>query len=399
MTNITWTTEKRKVSELNPAEYNPRKITEKEREDLMESIKQFGEVEPVVINTDNRLIGGHQRLSIYADLGVEEIVVRVPSRELTADEELQLNLRLNKNVAGWDFDKLQGFNIDTLLNVGFGNEELSIMWDNVDSMEDGHEADKARARATETKIQRGEIYALGEHRLMCGDSRSADDVAKLMDGKKTGFIYADAPQGVKDLTKYADATRNNMVAAMKVALPDAHVFYWCDQNYIFVIQTILAEFGVDPKRVCMWIKNNFPLTPQIAFSKAYDPCIYGTTGLPYLNNNYKTLNEVLNKEVSAGNQVNDDIMDIFDVWTTTRNFLLDKQAGSHKPVSLHEKAIRRCSEVGSVILDLFGGTGSMLIACQELKRKAYTMDKDPIACQVIINRWESYAGQKAEKIS
>ena len=126
MSKIIWKTEKRKVCDLIPADYNPRKITDQERADLMESIKEFSEVEPVIINLDNHMIGGHQRLSIYADLKIEEIDVRVPNRKLSIEEEMKLNLRLNKNTGQWDWAVLSKFDHELLGGVGFTEEEMRI---------------------------------------------------------------------------------------------------------------------------------------------------------------------------------------------------------------------------------------------------------------------------------
>lgn len=126
MDNLAWKTETRKVADLTPAGYNPRKLTDEQRADLEGSIKEFGEVEPVVVNTDGTIIGGHQRVSIYADLGHAEIVVRVPTRKLTDEEERRLNLRLNKNTGEWDWAKLKDFDRALLETVGFGDEELRI---------------------------------------------------------------------------------------------------------------------------------------------------------------------------------------------------------------------------------------------------------------------------------
>lgn len=124
---ITWKTEKRKVKDLIPATYNPRKITELERQDLLKSITEFGAVVPVVINRNNTMIGGHQRLSIYADLQMKEIDVQVPNRALSLEEEMRLNLRLNKNTGSWDWKLLdKNFDDDLLKSVGFSEEDLLI---------------------------------------------------------------------------------------------------------------------------------------------------------------------------------------------------------------------------------------------------------------------------------
>lgn len=130
MENLEWTTEKRKVADLIPADYNPRTISEKEKADLMASVVEFGKVVPIVINTgkrNNHLIGGHQRVEIYADLGwaEEEIDVRVPSRELSEKEERELNIRLNKNTGSWDWSKMtEQFDYDDLTKWGFEDDDV-----------------------------------------------------------------------------------------------------------------------------------------------------------------------------------------------------------------------------------------------------------------------------------
>src|SRR3990167_2122148 len=121
---ITWTTEKRKIADLVPAEYNPRFATEKECQDLSTSLERFSLADPLVINRNNRVIGGHFRLNILKERGIQEIDVRIPDRELNEIEERELNLRLNKNLGQWDLDMLANFDEDILKNIGFESEEL-----------------------------------------------------------------------------------------------------------------------------------------------------------------------------------------------------------------------------------------------------------------------------------
>jgi len=416
---ITWKTERIKVKDLIPADYNPRKISEKERADLTESIKEFSEVEPVVANTNNHLIGGHQRVSIYADLGIEEIDVRIPSRKLSTEEEMRLNLRLNKNTASWDEEKLQDLNVNMLLDVGFGEDELAYLWNNLETESDGHKMEKEIEAAKKTEIKTGDIFQLGEHRLLCGDSTNETDVNKVMNGEKAGMVYCDPPYNIglsyaggigtenkyqgtyKDNKKdadYAEFLEETIRNAIRNALPDVHVFYWCDEKYIGMLQKIFEEEGIDNKRVCLWIKNNQNPTPQIAFNKVYEPCVYGTRGRPYLNGNYRAFNEVLNKEVESGNQLQDDIQDLFNIWLVDRDPSKDYDHPTQKPITLHEKALKRCTAPGTIVVDLFGGSGSTLMACEQMRRKCYTVEMSPIFCQVIINRWEQYTGKKVKKI-
>lgn len=126
MNKLTWSSEKRKISDLNPAPYNPRQLTEKEAKDLTSSIDKFSLAEPIVINLNNSIIGGHQRINILKRDGVEEVDVRVPSRLLDLDEEMELNLRLNKNVGSWNWDELANIDKDLLLTVGFDPKGLAF---------------------------------------------------------------------------------------------------------------------------------------------------------------------------------------------------------------------------------------------------------------------------------
>lgn len=423
---IEWKNEKRRVADLVPADYNPRKLTSKERQDLTDSISRFSTVEPVVVNTGSRnnvLIGGHQRVTIYADLKIEEIDVRVPSRELTIDEEKELNLRLNKNVGSWDWGKLKEFNIDQLIKVGFDDEEMSDMWSDVSIFEDEFDRERKNKPPVTTNVKVGEIYQLGQHRLMCGNSESLDDVKKLMAEQKADMVYCDPPYNIgldynkglnlfhkesqyqgqhsaKDDRKkpedYSDFVGATVQNALEVSKQDCHFFYWCDQNYIWVMQGIFVQLGLNLKRVCLWVKNNMNVRPQTAFNKCYEPVVYATRGNPFLEKKTTRLNEILNKEVETGNRVYEEIMEYFDIWLVSRD--QDYLHPTQKPISLHEKPLQRCTAPGHIVLDLFAGSGSTLIACEQTNRKCYTMEKDPIFCQVVINRWEELTGQKAIKV-
>lgn len=421
--SITWTIEERNVKDLIPADYNPRRMSEQERKDLEASIDEFGTAVPLVVNIGKRkdiLVGGHQRATIYLEKGITKTKVAVPSRELTLAEEKKLNLRLNKNVGGWDFEKLGAMDLETLVEVGFGEEELSTLWDDVDMIEDEFNVTRAIKEIKTPKSRPGDVYKLGEHRLMCGDSTDKEQVKILMGKDLADVVYCDPPYNIGvNYTKgtnngprqkatykndklsvdsykaFIDTTIRN---ALNHTKPNAHVFYWCDERFIWLLQQLFASNKVENKRVCLWIKNNISLTPQVAFNKAYEPCVYGTRGKPYLNKSYTNLNEVMNKEVSVGNQGHEDIMELLTVWLNVRDSSLVYLHPTQKPVTLAERPLKRCSAPGYVVLDLFGGSGSTLIACEQISRKARIMEKDPIFVDVIIERWEQFSNKKAKKV-
>jgi len=421
--SLTWTTTKRKTKDLLPSSYNPRKMSESERRDLEASIKEFGTVVPVIVNVGTRnnvIIGGHQRITIYADLGIEEIDAMVPSRELTDHEEKTLNLRLNKNLGSWDETLLKEMDMDLLLGVGFDDNELQALFDDVDVIDDEFDVEKALKETKVAKVKVGEIWQLGEHRLLVGDSTDPLQVKKLMGTDLADVIYCDPPYNIgldyskgvgttgkyegsytskKDSKKesvYASFINTSITAALTIAKPNIHIFYWCDERYIWLLQNLYRENEIDSKRVCLWIKNNSSPTPQVAFNKAYEPCVYGVIGKPHLNIDFTNANELLNQEVSTGNQMHEEILDMINLWIVKRDAAQSYDHPTQKPVTLNEKPLKRCSAPSHIIFSGFAGSGSDLIACEQLKRKWRGIELDPIFATVIIDRWEAFTNMKAK---
>ena len=418
---INWKNERRKIVDLIPADYNPRRLTDIQKEQLKKSLEKFNLADPLILNTDNTLIGGHQRLKILIDLGIEEIDVRMPDRALTKEEEKELNLRLNKNIGEWDIDMLLKFDQNMLMDVGFDNNELGDYWDSLLSIEDDNfNVQKELAEIKEIKTQKGDFYKLGNHYLICGDSTDPEIIKKLVGENKMQMIYCDPPYNIgldynkgigtnnkyggktddkksqKEYREFLDKTIKN---AKTTIAENCHIFYYCDENYIWLLQNLFQENGIKLKRVCLWIKNNQNPTPQIAFNKVYEPCIYGIIGAPYLNDKYKNLNEIINKEVGSGNQTIDDILDMINIWLVKRENSQDYEHPTQKPITLTQKPITRCTNLGDKILDLFGGSGSTLIAAEILKRQAFLAEYEPIFCDLIIKRYEHLSGKSAKKIN
>lgn len=182
----------------------------------------------------------------------------------------------------------------------------------------------------------GYIYRLGSHLIGCGDATDTDFIDRLVGKIQIDMVYLDPPynirldynSGIGTRAKYGglltkdnkteDDYRNFLKKAIENTLrkvkKDAHVFCYCDERYIGLLQQIYKQLGIDNKRVCLWIKNNQNVTSQVAFNKAYEACVYGTIGNPYLSDKLTNLTEVLNKEVETGNRMIDDIYDLFNIW-------------------------------------------------------------------------------------
>lgn len=422
---IVWTEIKVLVKDLIPADYNPRKLEVKERNDLTESINRFGRVEPIVLNIgtrENHVIGGHQRIKIYADLGILEVEAKVPSRQLSESEEKELNLRLNKNQGSWDLEKLMEFDMELLQEIGFGEDELSNIYDDVDVIDDNYDIKKALVETTIPKVKSGEIWQLGNHKLLIGSSTEEIKVKLLMENELATVVYCDPPYNIgldyskgignsqkyegkytkkddsKSDSEYRKFIEGSIRVAKKFALPDSHFFYWCDSTNIGLIQGIYTANKIKNRRVCIWIKNNQNPTPKIAFHKVHEPCVYGTLGKPFLNERIKNANEILNQEVTSGNQLHDEVSEMLDLWIVRRDKTNEYLHPTQKPVSLNEKPLKRCSAPGQIIYSGFGGSGSDLIACEILNRRWRGVEQDLIFATIIIDRWEKFTSQKAIRI-
>jgi DNA modification methylase len=263
------------------------------------------------------------------------------------------------------------------------------------------------------------MYVLGNHRLICGDCTDLTVLEKLFGEDRASMIYCDPPyniglsydKGVKGSStkktytnkvfddnmkpdEYISWLVKTIESAKSVSKRDAHVFYWCDPKFIGQVQEAFIKTKVKNKNVCFWLKNQFNPVQQIAFNRIMEPCVYGTIGKPYLFGEIKNLSELLNKEVT-GKNVTEYFQSMIDVWFSPRVRTNDYEHPTQKPITLHDKPIRRCTVPGDLIVDLFGGSGSTLIAAEQMKRRSYLTELDPVFCDVIVKRWEALTGQKA----
>ena len=423
MKKLEWSTERRIVNDLVPYKANPRQISETQLEKLKESFEKFNLVEIPAIDANNTIIAGHQRLKVMQllDRGDEEIEVRVPNRKLTDEEFEQYLLTSNRSGGDWDFEKLQEFDVELLLEVGFDATDLSHVWDDVLSIEDDQfDEEEELEKAKDTDIEAGDMFALGKHRLICGDATDKETVKRLVGGKQIDLVNTDPvynigldyDAGIGGNSSYGGTTDddksasdyqnflNDLIAnALTVTDEDAHIFFWCDEKYIGLLQQLYKKHGISHKRNCLWIKGPHNPTPKIAFNKCVEYCIYGTTGKPYLSERIKNLTEVLNKEVDSGNRMHDDILDLLNIWLVTRMNTSEYEHPTTKPPTLYEKSLRRCSKPGDTVLDLCAGSGSTLIAAEQLNRTAYVVEIEPVFCQVIINRFKELTNHEVRKIN
>jgi len=385
---INWHNETRRIRDIVPYVANPRQITDKQAKDLKASLAKFGLADPLIINTNNELIGGHQRKKILESLmGVApdyEIDVRVPDRELSIDEARELNVRLNKNAGQWDFDILaNNFELDDLLDWGFDKGELDLdLWAD-DAPEDVEpQIDKAEELRVKWGVETGQLWQLGEHRLVCGDCTDKAVVEMVMGGEKVSLIVTDPPYGVN-----YDGGANNEIKREKLEGDlDAELYKKFLQVAPISNECALYMWHADRRANEVYeaaIKNGFEVRSQIIWHKLkahygawmaqykqkHEPCIYCVKGAPVFS--------------GATNEVT-----VWEYEQPSRNEFHPTQ----KPIELMERAISNHPYL--IIYEPFSGSGTTLIACERLGRKCRAVEISPAYVAVAIQRWVDVTGKE-----
>lgn len=396
------------IGDLKLCEYNPRALTEDEYRQIHESIERHGMLQPLIVNKSaarkNIVIGGNQRLMVMREMGYETVpIVYVDYSNL--DIEKELSLRLNKNQGHFDFDALANFHEEMLINVGFTPTEL----DDIFEVEpDSPKKDNAPNPPAEAKSKQGDIYLLGDHRLMCGDSANRDQVAILMDGHKAEIVFTDPPYNVnysgtgektsetiegdnlspEDFQHFIDL----VFQAMRLSMKDGAVYYVCSgwSSYpVFHVELLKNDFH--RAGVIIWVKNNASMGWN-DFRYKHEWVLHGKKEAR------KTKAVSMMYGWKKGTHYFRDSRQEYDVWEVPRKESAEYLHPTEKPVWLIEKALANSSHRGEIMLDLFGGSGSSVIACERMKRKCFVMEHDPKYVDVIVQRWETYTGQQATLI-
>lgn len=393
-----------KISELHEYENNPRH-NENAVDAVAASIQNFGFKVPIVVDKDNIIVAGHTRLRAAKKIGLETVPCIVAD-DLSPEQIKAFRVADNKTaeLAEWDFDKLEtelaelaemGFAMD---DFGFedllGEEPTEIVEDEVPEVDEENESI--------TKL--GDIWKLGRHRLMCGDSTDKKCVEALMDGGMADLLLTDPPYNValghNDTEESArqrhrrtdgllimndkmdDGDFYNFLLKMytcaRDALKEGASFYiWHADNEGLNFRLALKDAGLQLRQTIIWNKNSMTLGRQ-DYQWKHEPCLYGW------------------KDGAAHNWYSDRCQ------TTILDFNKPSKSEEHptmKPIELFAYQIQNSSKKGDIVLDLFGGSGTTIIACEQTQRVGYSMELDPKFCDVIIKRWETLTGEKAEKLN
>ena len=385
-----------KVERLLPADYNPRKDLkpgDAEYEKLKRSIEQFGYVEPVIWNkTTGRVVGGHQRLKVLLDMGITEVECVVV--EMDEEKEKALNIALNKISGEWDKDKLallisdlQGTDFDVSL-TGFEPAEIDALFK--DTLKDGvkeddFDVDAELQKPTVTRL--GDVWTLGRHRLVCGDSTKAETFDLLMAGKKANLVVTDPPYNVNYEGRAGKIKNDNMadeafykflLAAFKntetAMADDASIYVFHADTEGLNFRRAFADAGFYLSGTCIWKKQSLVLG-RSPYQWQHEPVLFG----------WKKKGK---HQWYTGRKES-------TIW----EFDKPKKNGDHptmKPIPLLAYPIMNSSMSNTLVLDPFGGSGSTLIACEQTDRSCFTIELDEKFCDVIVKRYIEQVGSDAE---
>ena len=376
--SINWHNEKRRIKDIVPYVANPRQITDKQAKDLKASLAKFGLADPLIINTNNELIGGHQRKKILETLlGVDpdfEIDVRVPDRELSIDEARELNVRLNKNAGQWDFDILaNNFELDDLLEWGFDKGELDLdLWAE-DAPEDVEpQIDKAEELRVKWGVETGQLWQLGEHRLVCGDCTDKAVVERLLGNEKVNALFTDPPYGIdydpQFLAEIAERHNKRLSSTNKVINDDGSL----DLSFLFEFENRMIwgfPYIYDPNSTgwIVWDKQ-----PGVEKRGIVTPIEVASTTM---RKGFDMIRVMWGGFYRAAGE--------------------DKQPHpTQKPLGVYMPFIESWTKVGDVIYDPFTGSAPVLICCERLGRKCRAVEISPAYVAVAIQRWVDVTGQE-----
>lgn len=358
-----------KLSEIKPNPSNPRVIKDEKFDKLKKSIKDFSKmlsIRPMIVDENSMLLGGNMRFRALQDLGYKEIPdswVKKES-ELTDEEKKQFIIKDNVGFGEWDWQDLQA-NWDTEKLDEWGLDIPSEFTIEPEAHEDDYEIPDQ----IETDIVLGDLFEIGEHRLMCGDSTDSDAVAKLMNGEKADMVFTDPPYGV-DYQGINNDNRGGLEELLRSAFGNMILYtnnggsFYCfhSDKCSDIFSKVYREFCHFSSMI-IWVKESIVLS-QTDYQSKHEPCMYGW----FNNGTHKWYSD--RKQES--------------VWIAK-----SKREEGHttpKPIEIITKALNNSSKVNHLILDLFLGSGSTMVATHQLKRKCYGMELDPKYCQVIIDR-------------
>lgn len=430
------------VSILKESEFNPRIWSDDAKAQLKESLRRFGCVDPLILNSapgrENVVIGGNFRLFTLKELGIKTVpAIHIHIADL--EREKELNIRLNKNTGEFDWDLLKNFSEEFLDDIGFSSEEIDNIFDFEDTPEEFDLDKELQKLDIDTiEIQKGDVYKLGDHRLMCGDSTVETDMLKLMNGEKASLCCTDPPYildylsgkkkhgqattgfGYKRDRRYLetdelpdDFTEKWMASVHSVQHEDFNILVYENWKNLRVVWGELEKYWKVKNMIVWHLENrhqNFAARHKF-FSK-HDIAMIGSSADKVVDFNLEQEEDALQNEYetalfaisgnpqweSYGKDKKICPTDFIEFRASDEQHSGQGVVFGTKPIEILIPYIKILSKRNDIVLEPFGGSGSTLIACEKMHRHCRLMEKSPVYAEVIRKRWEKLTGLKAEKM-
>lgn len=380
------------TSQLKSDHKNARKRTDRSASLIAESLKQFGAARSIVIDEDNRILAGNGTIEGAKAAGIENVrvietdgteIIAVKRTGLSENEKIGLALADNRtsDLSDWDKDMLQQLSEEHDVAPWFDADDLAEIIGEVEQLpaEGLTDADDVPEAPEKPITKPGDLWILGDHRLLCGDSTNIQQVEKLMDGQKADMVFTDPPYGVEyrsNMSKRFEQIKNDdtileVAPVIYQFLADnSAAFVWTSHH---VYPTWRQQFEFFYKQTIIWAKGGGGMGDlQGQYALDYEMALFCTKGSPKFR-------------AKRG----------MAVWDIGKDKASDYVHPTQKPVALTEQALSDFTSKCQKVLDLFGGSGSTLIACERQHRQCRMMELDPAYCDVIVKRWEDFTGKKA----
>jgi DNA modification methylase len=392
------------IGRPKPYENNPR-LNDDAVDSVAASIKTFGWRQPIVVDENDTIIIGHTRLKGALKLGLAEVPVHV-ARDLTPDQVRAYRLADNKlaELAEWnmnllpiELEQLQDADFDLSL-LGFSEDELARIL-NPDGKPGLCESDAVPDPPAEPITQPGDLWLLGEHRLLCGDSTNAADVLHLMNGQKAALVATDPPYLVDytgerpndsgkdwsasyreiDITDADSFFRALFTNVLSVLAPHSAIYCWHAHKRQALITRVWEDLNILDHQQIVWVKPT-PVFGRVFWHFRHEPCMMGW--------------------VKGSQPTHDGDQSMNSVWEIDwegKSRIVGNEHPTQKPVEIFARPMRKHTKVGDVCFEPFSGSGSQVIAAEQLSRRCYAMEISPVFVDVAVRRWEQFTGRKAER--
>lgn len=414
------------IGRLIPYINNARTHSPEQIQKLRASLREFGFINPVIIDREHNVIAGHGRIMAAEAEGIEQIPC-VYADHLSEAQKRAYILADNRMAmdAGWDEEKLRNEIMalqDLRYNItltGFEESELADLILDMENPTEEDDYDVAEELPEEAESKQGQVYQLGRHRLICGDSTDKAVISRLMDGKTADLWLTDPPYNVDYEGSDGQKIQNDnmsdsqfrqflkaaFLAAMGAMRPGAAFYIWHADSEGLNFRGACHDVGLQVRQCLIWVKNSLVLGRQ-DYQWRHEPCLYGwKDGAAHYFIDNRRQTTVIEDYVPDFNSMKKEEMkalleEIYSDRISTTVIYEDKPKANDmhptmKPIKLLARLIRNSSKPDEIVLDTFGGSGSTLMACEQLGRTCYTCELDPKYVDVIIKRWEDYTGEKA----